>query len=173
MHRPTLSTAFVLAAALAAGCSSTAPRSGEDEKAYYYSHRSAPAPASAVVRRAPPAPALAPAVAEPSQRIVYFDFDQYDVKTEYRDVVRTHAEYLRARTDRSLVLQGHADERGGTAYNLALGQRRADAVRRALVLQGVPDARIEAISYGNEKPASAERSERGYQLNRRVEFDYR
>ncbi|KAF1046722.1 peptidoglycan-associated lipoprotein Pal [Xylophilus sp.] len=172
MQRPPCTTmALALAAALlAAGCSTQQPRAGVDEKAYYYSSRTT-APAPAVVRRGEPPPVAA--VPAPTQRVVYFDYDRYDVKPEYRGVVQAHADYLRGDPRRSVVLQGHTDERGGTEYNLALGQRRAEAVRRSLLLLGVSDAQVEAISYGKEKPASTEHSERGWQRNRRVEFDYR
>jgi len=87
--------------------------------------------------------------------------------------VEAHASYLRNRPQSKVVIEGHTDQRGGREYNLALGQRRADSVQRALTQLGVPAERIEAISWGLEKPASLETTEEGYQLNRRAEFSYR
>lgn len=106
-------------------------------------------------------------------KIVYFDFDSYVVKPEYQGIVTAHAKYLVANRDRKATLEGHTDSRGGREYNLALGQRRAEAVRKSLALQGVPDSQLEAVSFGMEKPASTEQSEKGYAQNRRAEFRYR
>ena len=165
-HRSTL--VALVAAAVLAGCSM--PKSGSDDATYYYSNKGA----SAV---APVRPMPTPVVNQPGPqgvaRIVYFDFDKYVVKPEYRSVVEAHANFLKSRRGAKVTLEGHTDERGGREYNLALGQRRAEAVRNALTVLGVPDNQIDPISWGVEKPASLDKTEQGYQLNRRVEFTYR
>ncbi|WP_295549785.1 peptidoglycan-associated lipoprotein Pal [uncultured Pseudacidovorax sp.] len=155
--------------ALLVACGS-APKNGSEDTTYYYANpkgRSAVAPVNA-----PPPPA---SLAGPAgvARIVYFDFDKYDVKPEYRAIVEAHARYMRERPQARVVLEGHTDARGGRSYNVALGQRRAESVRQAMQLGGVPNERMEPISWGMEKPASLETTEAGYQLNRRVEFVYR
>jgi peptidoglycan-associated lipoprotein len=105
--------------------------------------------------------------------VVYFDFDKSTIRPADRGVVEAHANYLRARRSESVVLEGHTDVRGGREYNLALGQRRSESVKKAMGLLGVDTSQIEAVSWGTEKPASLEQTEAGYQLNRRVEFSYR
>lgn len=107
-----------------------------------------------------------------SERIIYFDFDRYDVKPEYRDLLREHARYLRSRPDLRLRLEGHTDERGSREYNIGLGDRRAQAVKRALVLHGVSEDQLRTISYGEERPAVEESNEEAWAKNRRVELDY-
>ena len=106
-------------------------------------------------------------------RIIYFDFDSFTVKPEYQGIVDQHARFMQANRGRSLSLEGHTDERGSREYNLALGQKRAEAVRRALTLVGGNDAQIEAVSFGEEKPAAGGSSEDAYSQNRRVEIRYR
>ncbi|MFN4004874.1 MAG: peptidoglycan-associated lipoprotein Pal [Hylemonella sp.] len=106
-------------------------------------------------------------------RLVYFDFDSYVIKPEFQAVIDAHARYLKADRSRKVVLEGHTDERGGREYNLALGQRRADAVRRALALLGVADSQMEAVSFGKEKPAVQGSNEEAWAKNRRVEISYR
>jgi tol-pal system protein YbgF/peptidoglycan-associated lipoprotein len=86
-------------------------------------------------------------------KIIYFDFDSYVVKPEFQGAIEAHAKYLTANKTRKMAIEGHTDERGGREYNLALGQKRAEAVRRALGLLGVSDAQVEAVSFGKEKPA--------------------
>ena len=103
-------------------------------------------------------------------RVVYFDFDSFVIRDEYRSLVEGHAKALGALRDRRLSLQGHADERGGREYNLALGQKRAEAVARALELLGVNPAQIEAVSFGEERPADPARDEAAWAKNRRVEL---
>lgn len=108
-----------------------------------------------------------------SGRIVYFDFDSYVVQPAYQSVIEAQAKYLRADAKRKVVLQGHTDERGGREYNLALGQKRAEAVRSALGVLGVADAQMESVSFGKEKPAVQGGTEEAMAKNRRVEFSYR
>ncbi len=106
-------------------------------------------------------------------RIVYFDYDSYTLKPEYQTLVESHARHLRANPARNLTIEGHTDERGGREYNLALGQKRAEAVRRALTLLGVTDRQVEAVSFGKEKPAEAGSDEAAFAKNRRAELAYR
>lgn len=106
-------------------------------------------------------------------RIVYFDFDSYSVKAEAQPQIEAHAKFIKGNPNAKVQLEGHTDERGGREYNLALGQKRAEAVRRSLGLMGVNDSQMEAVSYGKEKPASEGHSEDAYAQNRRVELSYR
>ena len=106
-------------------------------------------------------------------RVVYFDFDSFVIKDEYKPLIEGHAKLMSSAKTRRLVVEGHADERGSREYNLALGQKRAEAVRRALTLVGATDAQIEAVSFGEESPAVAGSSEDAYARNRRVELRYR
>lgn len=107
------------------------------------------------------------------ERVIYFDYDSFTVKPEYQRVVDQHARFLQANRGRSVSLEGHTDERGSREYNLALGQKRAEAVRRALTLVGATDTQIEAVSFGEEKPAVFGSTEDAYARNRRVELRYR
>jgi peptidoglycan-associated lipoprotein len=106
-------------------------------------------------------------------RLVYFDFDSYVIKPEFQSLLEAHARFLKANPSRKVVLEGHTDERGGREYNLALGQKRAEAVRRALALLGVSDSQMEAVSFGKEKPAVEGHNEEAWAKNRRVEISYR
>jgi peptidoglycan-associated lipoprotein len=92
------------------------------------------------------------------KRSVYFDFDSYTVKSEYQATLQAHANYLKANKDRKIKIEGNTDERGTTEYNLALGQRRSEAVRKSLSLLGVPDSQMEAVSFGKEKPKAQGRN---------------
>lgn len=105
--------------------------------------------------------------------LVYFDFDDYTIRPEFMSVVEGHARFLNADRQRRVVLEGHTDERGGREYNLALGQKRADAVRRALSVLGVSDTQMESVSFGKEKPANMGSDELAHSQNRRVELSYR
>ncbi|MEW6590262.1 MAG: peptidoglycan-associated lipoprotein Pal [Pseudomonadota bacterium] len=107
-----------------------------------------------------------------SKRNVFFDFDSFVVKDEYRPMLEAHAGYLKANSSARLILQGHADERGSREYNLALGQKRAEAVRRVLNVMGVSDAQMEAISFGEEKPRNPGSTEEAYAENRRTDVVY-
>ena len=106
-------------------------------------------------------------------RVIYFDYDSFAIKPEFNSVLEAHARHLKANGRTRVALEGHTDERGGREYNLALGQKRAEAVRRALTLLGVTDAQLEAVSFGKEKPAAAGSDEAAFAKNRRVEFTYR
>jgi peptidoglycan-associated lipoprotein len=107
-----------------------------------------------------------------AQRSFYFDFDSYVLKAEAQPVVEAHAKYLSAHKDRKVVIQGNTDERGGREYNLALGQKRAEAVRKSLSLLGVSDAQMEAVSFGKEKPKAQGSDEASWAENRRADLAY-
>jgi len=106
-------------------------------------------------------------------RIIYFDFDSYTVKPEFQQLIDAHARFLKANPQRRVSIEGHTDERGGREYNLALGQKRSEAVRRALNLLGVSDNQVEAVSFGKEKPAVQGTGEEVWAQNRRAEISYR
>jgi peptidoglycan-associated lipoprotein len=103
-------------------------------------------------------------------RVVFFDFDSFVLREDARPVVEAHARMLMADRSRRLVIDGHTDERGSREYNLALGQKRADAVARALVLLGVQDTQIEAVSFGEERPSDRAAGEAAWAKNRRAEL---
>jgi len=107
-----------------------------------------------------------------AKRVIYFDFDKSDIKGDYRAVIQAHAEYLATNSNVSITLEGHADERGTREYNIALGERRANAVQRMLTLQGASASQIRVVSYGEERPAALGHDEEAWALNRRVEFIY-
>ena len=106
-------------------------------------------------------------------RIVYFDYDSYTLKPEYQALIDGHARFLKANAQRRISIEGHTDERGGREYNLALGQKRSEAVRRALNLLGISDNQVEAVSFGKEKPAAQGSGESVWAQNRRAEITYR
>lgn len=109
----------------------------------------------------------------PSQRIVYFDYDSYAIKDEFKPVIDAHARALVADKNRRVVVEGHADERGGREYNLALGQKRAEAVVRSLTLLGAGESQLEAVSFGEERPAVQGSDEAAWAQNRRAELKVR
>lgn len=110
------------------------------------------------------------AVAAPAERIVYFDFDSFVVKDQFRPVVEGHAKALAGNRARRMVVEGHADERGSREYNLALGQKRAEAVARSLELLGAQPGQLEAVSFGEERPAAQGSDEAAWAKNRRAEL---
>jgi len=105
-----------------------------------------------------------------ANRVIYFDYDSYVVKDEFRPVLEFNAKALAANRSKRMVLEGHTDERGGSEYNLALGQKRAEAVLKSLVLLGVLESQLEAVSFGKERPAVAGGDEADWAKNRRVEL---
>jgi peptidoglycan-associated lipoprotein len=108
-----------------------------------------------------------------AQRTIYFDFDSYVVKDEYNPIVDRFAKSLVADRKKHLQVEGHTDERGGSEYNLALGQKRAEAVAKSLALLGASDSQVEAVSFGKERPAVQGSDEAAYAKNRRAELNYR
>jgi peptidoglycan-associated lipoprotein len=107
-----------------------------------------------------------------AKRTIYFDFDSSEIKGEGTDIVAAHAKYLATNPGTRVRLEGHTDERGSREYNIGLGERRAQSVRRALLLQGAADAQISTVSYGEERPAVAGHDEEAWAKNRRVEIVY-
>jgi peptidoglycan-associated lipoprotein len=107
------------------------------------------------------------------KKSIYFDYDNFTLKPQYQEVVQKNADFMKQFGKDSVVLEGNTDERGSKEYNLALGQKRAEAVRKALMLVGIPDTRIEAISYGEEKPRASCQEEKCWQENRRVDFTHK
>ena len=107
-----------------------------------------------------------------SKRVIYFDYDQDTVKSEYAALIQAHANYLANNRGRKIRLEGHADERGSREYNMALGQRRADAVRKATSVLGVGNDRMETVSFGEDKPKATGHDESAWAQNRRVEIVY-
>jgi peptidoglycan-associated lipoprotein len=108
-----------------------------------------------------------------AQRTVYFDFDSYAVKDEYRPMIDRFAKSLAADRKKRLQVEGHTDDRGGREYNLALGQKRAEAVAKSLALLGASDSQVEAVSFGKERPAVQGSDEAAWAKNRRAELNYR
>ncbi|MEX1994067.1 MAG: peptidoglycan-associated lipoprotein Pal [Steroidobacteraceae bacterium] len=104
--------------------------------------------------------------------IIYFDFDRSDIRPEFTALINTHARHLAGAGTTRIRLEGHTDERGSREYNIALGERRAQAVRRALMLQGAGDAQLTTVSYGEERPVVEGSEEASYEKNRRVELVY-
>ena len=106
-------------------------------------------------------------------RVIYFDYDSFSIRQEFLSAVDAHSRFLTSNTARKIAIEGHTDERGGREYNLALGQKRAEAVRRSMTLLGVAESQIEAVSLGEEKPAQTGSTEESYARNRRAEVNYR
>jgi len=173
VFKPWLAIAIVV---LVAGCSSTKLQEKPPAP------MAAPAPAAPV---APPPPMASPApppqvASDPlddptsilAKRSIYFDFDQSAIKGEFVPLIEAHGHYLVDHASRRVRIEGNCDERGSREYNLALGQRRADALRERLTLLGVPDARVETVSYGKEKPKATGHDEASWAENRRDDIIY-
>ena len=107
-----------------------------------------------------------------AKRTIYFDFDSSEIRGEGADIVAAHAKYLSKNIGMKVRLEGHTDERGSREYNIGLGERRAQAVRRALLLQGAAESQLSTVSYGEERPAAAGSDEAAWTKNRRVELVY-
>jgi peptidoglycan-associated lipoprotein len=196
LHHPGRALLAPLAAlALLAGCASPSPVA--PTAAPVQSAAAAPAPAAAPAAQPPAAaPAAtaqsgvstvdlasrgvgatgaagasaAAALAAPLQNTVYFDFDSFAIRDEFTAVIEGHARVLSRDNGKRMVIEGHTDERGGREYNLALGQKRAEAVVRSLVLLGVGERQLEAVSYGEERPAAQGSDESAWSRNRRAEI---
>jgi len=106
-------------------------------------------------------------------KVIFFDYDSYVVKSEFQTAIEAHAQFLKANPRAKVSLEGHTDERGGREYNIALGQKRADAVRQSLSLLGVQETQVESVSFGKEKPSAQGADESAFAKNRRAEFFYR
>jgi peptidoglycan-associated lipoprotein len=166
----------MVAILLAACASKEAPKEAPVETRAPTPTAPAPKPASTTAPIAPPAPLAVSPLKDPnnilSKRIVYFDYDKDTVKSEFQAIVQAHAKFLADNRGRKIRLEGHADERGSREYNMALGQRRADAVRKATNLLGVANERMETISFGEDKPRAQGSDEAAWSQNRRVEIVY-
>ncbi|HHH36828.1 MAG TPA: peptidoglycan-associated lipoprotein Pal [Gammaproteobacteria bacterium] len=178
--------------ALLAACATTGETTGGGEAA-----TSAPAPAATQPSSSMPAqsstaggmegaetmaaPAETGFAADPlsdpnsilAKRVIYFDFDSTEIKPEFQALIEAHGRYLAEHPDVSVTLEGHADERGTREYNMALGERRAKAVRRFLAAQGASFSQMKVVSYGEERPVAFGHDEKSWRLNRRVEIVYR
>jgi peptidoglycan-associated lipoprotein len=164
--RSTLSLASLIsAAALLAACSTTG-------KAPENTAKATPDARTVSTVNATNVDPLDDPKGELAKRSVYFDFDNYSLKDEYKPVIAAHSKYLDAHKNRKIVIQGNTDERGGSEYNLALGQKRAEAVRKSLSLLGVPAAQMEAVSFGKEKPKATGHDEASWAENRRADIVY-
>lgn len=107
-----------------------------------------------------------------SQRSIYFDYDKFDIKDEFKPLVEAHAKYLRENRQVKMLIQGNTDERGGREYNIALGQRRAEGVKKMLMLLGAREEQIEAVSLGEEKPKETGSTDTAHARNRRGDILY-
>jgi peptidoglycan-associated lipoprotein len=164
--------------ALLAGCASTPkeePKAAVEDRAPSVAQ---PPP----VRQATPRP-VAPVVAQPvnplkdpnnilSKRSIYYELDKYDVRDEYKALLQAHARYLAQNRGAKMLIQGNCDERGSREYNIALGQKRADGVKKTLSLLGVPEVQLESVSLGEEKPRRTGNTEEDYAENRRSDMLY-
>jgi peptidoglycan-associated lipoprotein len=170
--RTLTTSAFIITSTLLFTACSTTPTT--ETKPVETAPAAAPAaqPVAAAPVAAPVAAKPAPLNFIPIKRSVFFDYNKFDLKPEFSAVVEDHAKYLLANPDKKATLQGNADERGGSEYNLALGQKRAEAERKALELLGVPTTQLEAISFGKEKPRTLGHNEAAWADNRRSDIVY-
>jgi len=157
------------------GCSSNKPKPGPQTAAPAAGNAGAEGAGAAnpnATRAGPDDESAGPQAGLLAKRLIYFDFDSSEIKGEGTDVVAAHAKYLAGNPGTRVRLEGHTDERGSREYNIGLGERRAQAVRRALLLQGAADAQISTVSYGEERPAAPGHDEAAWAKNRRVEIVY-
>lgn len=176
-HRLTLILATLTALAACSSPPVTTPPASTSAAAPAPTAVPRPAPQTAAVPTPSSTATALPPHRDPThplsrERIVYFAYDSDVIDAAGRAVIERHARYLTSSPTLSIKVEGHADERGSSEYNLALGQRRAEAVRRALALMGVADGRVEATSWGKERPADTGHDEAAWQRNRRVEIVY-
>jgi peptidoglycan-associated lipoprotein len=175
----------VVAAVLIAGCSTTpedASQSGGAPVIDPVTGKPAPGKPGAQAQKIPGVDLTAkasPGEADPrlksgvlARRSIYYDYDQFDIKDEYRGLVEAHAKYLRENPAARVLVQGNTDERGSREYNVGLGQRRSEGVKKMLVLLGARDNQIEAVSLGEEKPQADGHDEAAWSKNRRCDILY-
>lgn len=170
MCKTTLSAVLLL---MLAGCSSTSlDQAPVSDRTAGTSPGAVPAQTAVapVTAQQPAAGAVGPAGVG---HVIYFDYDSSAIRPEFQALLDSHAKHLRANPARRVVVEGHTDERGGREYNLALGQQRSEAVRRALGILGAGGAQIEAVSFGEEKPAAQGVDDSAWAKNRRAEISYR
>lgn len=181
-----ISLVALLTVIVAACASEQAKQTSAPALARLPAETSANAPAPTAASRPVSVPTIQPVAVHPVQpnpladpkgilarRSVYYDFDTYTIKPEFRPMVEAHAAYLREHRGASLLIEGNGDERGGREYNLALGQRRAEAVKSMMVLLGVSERQIETVSFGEEKPKAVGHEESAWAQNRRSDIVYR
>jgi peptidoglycan-associated lipoprotein len=176
MSNPSRAAWLAMAGLILAGCSSTPI----DTPAPVSAPAPVPAPAPVAAAPAPAAqvkPVVVPDHLDPkslisTQRSVYFDYDNFSVKPDYDAMLQRHAQYLGKNTQLAVKIEGNADERGSAEYNLALGQKRAEAVVKALKTYGVRDGQMEAISWGKEHPQALGHDENAWAQNRRADIIY-
>ncbi len=183
MQKPRISALILLLSAVFAGCSSTPVSQAPAAPAAVTTAvpKPAPAPANAGALQ-PMASSTTTAVALPlyldpksrisTERSVYFDYDVFSIGPDDRQLVERHARYLAAMPSLSIKIEGNADERGSSEYNLALGQKRAQAVLQALKIYGVKDSQLEAVSWGKERPRATGHDEAAWAANRRADLVY-
>jgi peptidoglycan-associated lipoprotein len=171
MHRAIV-IVLVAAALSLGGCASKRPKPGSESPGAAEQGAQGSGAGGNYSRAGPDDEANGPQAGRLAERIVYFDFDSSEIKGVGTDVVAAHAKYLAGNPTTRIRLEGHTDERGSREYNIGLGERRAQSVRRALLLQGASDAQISTVSYGEERPAVAGHDEAAWAKNRRVEIVY-
>jgi peptidoglycan-associated lipoprotein len=164
--------------ALLAGCASTPKvesKAGVEDRTPTTAVPAQPG-VSTVTPVAPTADQLPNVLKDPnnilSKRSLYYDYDKYDVKDEYKPLLQAHARYLSQNRTAKMLIQGNCDERGSREYNIALGQKRADGVKKMLLLMGAQESQIESVSLGEEKPRCTESTEACYSQNRRSDMLY-
>ena len=182
MSRSTRKTCFALAAAslLAAACASNTPPADTSAAPDSASGTPAARTGSVATKNQPGQRSSSQAGAQPTVtvkgvpagRSVYYDFDRSEVKPEFRPAVEAHARYLHEHPDARVTVEGNGDERGSREYNLALGQKRAEAVQKMMRLSGAADGQIEAVSFGEEKPKALGHDEASWAENRRSDVVY-
>ncbi|MDH5538311.1 MAG: peptidoglycan-associated lipoprotein Pal [Rhizobacter sp.] len=184
MTRFHVGAAVLCASALFAGCSNTPDAqvpAAEPRMAPAIAAPAAPFPSATGATAAAPssqvatvtlAPHLDPRSAISTGRSVYFDFDDFSIKPEYTGLLERHGKYLASKPGLAIKIEGNADERGSAEYNLALGQKRAEAVLRALKLYGVPESQMEPVSWGEERPVATGHSEAAWAQNRHADLMY-
>ncbi len=170
MRRRFVATLVASSALLFAACSTTPEQAGTAAEGQQPGATSATQSQAAASGSASTAGLGAKAI--PSQRSVYFEYDKFDIKSDYRPVVEAHAKYLHDNPGAKVLIQGNADERGSREYNVALGQRRSDTLRKTLLLLGAKEKQIEAVSLGEEKPLCSEHAEDCWWKNRRDDIRY-
>lgn len=185
MQMPKIGALILLASAVLAGCSSTpvTPPPAKPAAVSTAAPMPAPAPApsssgaskpvaSSMVATVTLPPHLDPKNPISTERSVYFDFDVFAVKSEYTGLIERHGKYLASKPALSIKIEGNADERGSAEYNLALGQKRAQAVLQSLKIYGVKESQMEAISWGRERPKATGHDEAAWAENRRADLVY-
>ena len=174
VQKPGNFTVAMVASLLLAACSSSpvAPPVAETATPAVTARDANPSTGPALAVTAPLAAYLDPQNPLYQQRSVYFDFNSATVKPQAMSLMELHGKFLASHPSVAIKIEGNTDERGGSEYNLALGQKRAEAVSRALKILGVKDAQMEAVSFGKEKPKALGHDEASYAQNRRADLDY-